>query len=483
VRGANRGRTLKTLPIAPGIPRRAVEDMIVLPYGTDESLEIVKEQADELAAVLVEPVQSRRPEFQPRDFIREVREVTRKSGALLVFDEVVTGFRSGPRGAQEFYGVDADLATYGKVVGGGMPLGVVAGRAEYMDTFDGGMWSYGDDSFPEKPVTFFAGTFVRHPLAMASVKAMLQFFKDQTPHFWATMNAKGNKLARTVDGFFRENGYPIEMLNFGSLMFVRMGEEKFGNLMFYNLRSKGVFMLEGFPSYVTCEHSDEDLDYCVEAFKQSAIEMREAGFFAGATLPEGGAGERLTGPPPMLCSPNGDLDVELEARLAKQGTKKHLAPLRVSTTEPQREIYLASCLSEASSCAFNESASLTLTGNIDRGKLEQAFRQVVSRHDCLRATFVEDGATMLVHAEADVPFHYVDLSGQPGTLESLIRRDVSEPFCIENGPVMRATLVRQSATEHVLVITGHHIVCDGWSFNVISEELSALYNAAVRGQA
>ncbi len=150
VKGVGSGDAIRSLPIAPGIPRRAVDDMIVLPYGTDEALEIIRKRAHEVAAVIVEPIQSRRPEFQPREFIREVREITRQSGSVFVFDEVITGFRTGPRGAQEYYGVEADLATYGKVVGRSMPLGVVAGKAEYMDTFDGGMWQYGDDSFPRR---------------------------------------------------------------------------------------------------------------------------------------------------------------------------------------------------------------------------------------------------------------------------------------------------------------------------------------------
>ncbi|MEZ5324389.1 MAG: amino acid adenylation domain-containing protein [Verrucomicrobiales bacterium] len=484
VRGANKGGNLKSLPVAPGISKRAVADMIVLPYGTEESLEIIREHADTLAAVIVEPVQSRRPEFQPREFIREVREITRNSGTLFVFDEVVTGFRSGPKGAQEFYGVDADLATYGKVVGGGMPLGVVAGKAEFMDTFDGGMWQYGDDSFPERPVTFFAGTFVRHPLAMATVKAMLQFFKEQTPHFWATVNAKGNKLAKTVDSFFVEEGFPVRMPNFGSLMFVRMGEdEKYGNLMFYNLRSKGVFMLEGFPSYVTSAHSDQDLDYVIDAFKQSANEMREAGFFKSAKPMSGGCGERLMSPPPILSAIPSNRSIEPEAQLVEQGVKKSLAPLRVSTTEPQREIYLASRLSDACSCAFNESASLTLTGALDIAKLEEAFFTIVQRHDCLRATFADDGATMLVHASADVPFEMVDLSADEAvSLAELLKCEVSEVFDLELGPLLKAKLVKHAKEHHVLVVTGHHIVLDGWSFNVLAEELSALYSASLRGE-
>ena len=75
------------------------------------------------------------------------------------------------------FGIRADLATYGKVVAGGMPIGVLAGKAAFMDALDGGPWRFGDDSYPEVGVTFFAGTFVRHPLTLAAVKAVLRSFR------------------------------------------------------------------------------------------------------------------------------------------------------------------------------------------------------------------------------------------------------------------------------------------------------------------
>ena len=97
----------------------------------------MRELAHELAAVMVEPVQSRAPGIQPRDFIHAVRAITEKSGTALIFDEVVTGFRCAPGGAQAYFGVEADMATYGKVIGGGMPIGVLAGKRQYMDALDG----------------------------------------------------------------------------------------------------------------------------------------------------------------------------------------------------------------------------------------------------------------------------------------------------------------------------------------------------------
>lgn len=145
------------VPIAPGIPPEAVANALILDYGDPRSLEIIAAHANEIAAVLVEPVQSRRPGFQPREFLHELRTLTARQGIALIFDEVITGFRCALGGAQEHFGVKADIATFGKVIGGGLPIGAIAGRAGFMDAFDGGHWSFGDGSFPEAAVTFFAG--------------------------------------------------------------------------------------------------------------------------------------------------------------------------------------------------------------------------------------------------------------------------------------------------------------------------------------
>ncbi len=142
------GKGGKGLSAAPGVMSGMFGDIRVLDYGTPEALDFIRENADDLAAVLAEPVQSRRPDFQPREFLHEVRDITAKSGCCLIFDEVITGFRTALGGAQELFGVRADLATYGKVIGGGFPVGVIAGKREFMDALDGGPWQYGDDSIP-----------------------------------------------------------------------------------------------------------------------------------------------------------------------------------------------------------------------------------------------------------------------------------------------------------------------------------------------
>src|SRR4029077_8705565 len=122
----------------------------------DESLAWIRDNAIDLAAILVEPVQSRHPALQPVAFLKEIRDITQRSGTALIFDEIVTGFRVHQSGCQGLFGIRADLATYGKVLGGGMPIGVLAGNLKFMDALDGGMWQFGDTSCPEVGVTFFA---------------------------------------------------------------------------------------------------------------------------------------------------------------------------------------------------------------------------------------------------------------------------------------------------------------------------------------
>src|SRR5262249_17537982 len=142
---AKGGTGPRAVPTAPGIPPESIENMTVLPYGQPRSLEWIEANGHEIAAVLVEPVQSRHPALRPAEFLRRLRAICDDRGAALIFDEIVTGFRVHPGGMQAVFGITADLATYGKVLGGGMPIGILAGKASFMDALDGGSWRYGDD--------------------------------------------------------------------------------------------------------------------------------------------------------------------------------------------------------------------------------------------------------------------------------------------------------------------------------------------------
>ena len=284
VRGSKK---LKSFPAAPGIMPESVQNMLILDYGTDETLRIIRERAHELAAVLVEPVQSRRPEFVPIEFLKAVRAITETSGTALIFDEVITGFRSHPGGTQALFGIRADMATYGKVVGAGLPIGVIAGKRAFMDALDGGHWQYGDDSVPEVGVTYFAGTFVRHPLALAAARASLLYMREQGPALQQELTRKTEKLARAVNRFLEERQLPMFVAHFASLWKLKFTEEvPYGELIFTLMREKGIHIWDGFPCFTTEAHTDDEINSIVSAFIDSINELTEAGFLLDSpTLP------------------------------------------------------------------------------------------------------------------------------------------------------------------------------------------------------
>ena len=273
------GRGAKGISAAPGVMSGMFGDVRVLDYGTPEALEFVRQNADSLAAVLVEPVQSRRPDFQPKEFLKEVRAITERNGACLIFDEVITGFRSHLGGTQALFGVRADIACYGKVIGGGFPVGAVAGKREYMDALDGGAWQYGDDSIPSVGVTYFAGTFVRHPLALAAAKASLEHLKRQGNDLQNRLNTSTAALADELSAFCREVGAPLEIRYFSSLWRISWLEDHpLQDLLFAMMRSRGVHILDNFPCFMTTAHTPEDIAIVKSAFKESIAELQEAEF-------------------------------------------------------------------------------------------------------------------------------------------------------------------------------------------------------------
>ena len=279
VRGTKK---LRAIPAAPGILQAAVENVLVLDYGTPESLEIIRSRAHELAAVLLEPVQSRRPDFQPVDFLREVRKITEESGTVLIFDEVITGFRSHPRGAQGLFGITADLASYGKVIGGGYPIGVIAGKRQFMDALDGGAWQFGDDSIPAVGVTYFAGTFVRHPLALAACKASLMHLKNEGALLQAGLSASTTAMAAEMNAFVKKVGAPLEIRYFASLWRVTWLEEHpLQDLLWAMMRNRGIHVLDNFPCFMTTAHTEADIAAIIRVFKEALTEMIASGFLPG----------------------------------------------------------------------------------------------------------------------------------------------------------------------------------------------------------
>ncbi|WP_424888741.1 MupA/Atu3671 family FMN-dependent luciferase-like monooxygenase [Streptomyces sp. XH2] len=268
-----------TVPVSRGIPDSAVADLIVLEYGSDASLEAIAQQAGDIAAVIIEPVQSRHPELQPVEFVRRLRELTARHGIVLMFDEMLTGFRPALRGAQELYGVTPDLATYGKLLGGGFPIGAIAGRADIMDGVDGGHWSYGDDSYPPADTTFFGGTYIQHPVSMVAARAVLTHLKEHSPLLQERLNARTAELAGALNAFFEAEEFPLRMSHFGSQF--RFDHRADMELLYHHLMLRGVHVWEWRNFFLSTAHSDGDLEFIADAVKGSLRELRGAGFFPG----------------------------------------------------------------------------------------------------------------------------------------------------------------------------------------------------------
>ena len=458
VRATPRG----TAPLAPGIPLENVKNVIVLEYGAPASLDWIRANAEDIAAVLVEPVQTRNPGLQPAGFMREVRVITEQTGSAMILDEVVTGFRLAPGGAQEFYGIRADMCTYGKVIGGGHPIGVLSGKREYLDALDGGAWQFGDDSGPEVGVTFFAGTFVRHPLALAAAKAVLTHLKAAGPRLQSDLNAKTAVLAERLDAFFQQRGVPSQIRHFASWFYFTLPHDaKLGSLLYYAMRARGIHIQEGYPCFLTTAHSDADLLAIETAFRDTIVEMQE-----GKVLP---SSERI--PAVSLPRPGKELH---EAALA--GT-----PSRVPLTESQQEIFLAAALNDEANCAFNEALTLTLCGELREDALRSALTTVFARHDGLRATVSEDGGSLEIAPAPTFAADFVDLRGvgeppQRSMLNDAIEREGRTAFNLIQGPLVRATCFRMADDETVLLLSAHHLVLDGWSANQLLEEVGALYS-------
>ena len=467
------GGRRRSVPVAPGIPPGMLENVIVLDYGDPQSIDLLRREGHEFAAVLVEPVQTRHPDLQPREFLHDLRAVTTETGSALVFDEVVTGFRLHPRGAQGWYGVDADLVSYGKLIGGGMPMAVVAGQARFMDAFDGGQWRFGDDSFPETGVTFFGGTFVKHPLALAASAAVLQRLKAEGPQLQERLNRRADEFAAELNSFFFEQDLPLHLEHGGSICNLTFpAADDCARLLFFHLRDRGIHIYDR-PFSISTAHSDQDLARIVSAVKDGVREMREAGFFPSR------ADDRAAG----AASSAGTVPAELV------GASSHHDDLEaIALTESQLEVWLDCQFGPASSIVFNETSRVRLRGPLDQRALARAMSQVVARHEALRTTFDRDGRRQDVRRTLTLDLPLVDLSGLSAPehevgLETVLREEAETPFDLVNGPLVRTRLVRHGTDDHEFVLTCHHLACDGVSFGVVLDDLARIYTAECRGEA
>jgi glutamate-1-semialdehyde 2,1-aminomutase len=249
----------------------AAENVIVAPWNRPEILaQVFARRGPEIAAAIMEPVLCNSGCVMTRDgYLEAVREMCGRHGALLIFDEVITGFRMGIAGAQGFYGVTPDLATFGKAVAGGLPLSVVAGRREIMEQMFGGGVSFG-------------GTFNGNPVSLAAADAALGELSRDGGALLAQANERGRTLMTGIEAGARRHGIQLTITGFGAAMSLHFTERtelrdyrdtldddrELLKLVLRRALEEGLHLVPDGRLYVSAAHTDEDIAETLEAFER-----------------------------------------------------------------------------------------------------------------------------------------------------------------------------------------------------------------------
>lgn len=274
---AGSGALTLGVPDSPGVPRALAELTSTLPYNDiNAARELFARIGDEIACVIVEPIAGNMNCIPPRaDFLPTLRELCTQHGALLIFDEVMTGFRLAPGGAQQLYGITPDLTTLGKIIGGGMPVGAYGGRRELMEQIA-----------PSGPI-YQAGTLSGNPVAMAAGLAMLDLIRE--PGFYEELDRKTRLL---TDGLFTcaiDAGVPFScnrVCGMFGLFFSAQKVETFAQAaacdtqafkrFFHGMLKRGVYLAPSAfeAGFMSSAHSERDIADTIEVARAAFREVR-----------------------------------------------------------------------------------------------------------------------------------------------------------------------------------------------------------------
>jgi glutamate-1-semialdehyde 2,1-aminomutase len=263
-------------PSSAGVPPEVTAHTLVLDYNDIEQVDrVFAEQGDEIACVIVEPVAGNMNLIAPAPgFLEGLRENCTKSGAVLILDEVMTGFRVGPRCAQGLYGITPDLTTLGKVIGGGMPVGAFGGRAEIMDRLA-----------PLGPV-YQAGTLSGNPVAVTAGLVTLQ--KTQATGFYETLSAKATHLTEGLRQAARDAGVIFSAQSVGGMFGiyfsatpptgyaqVMASDREAFNRFFHLMLLEGIYLAPSAfeAGFVSIAHTDADIDATVSAASKAFAKL------------------------------------------------------------------------------------------------------------------------------------------------------------------------------------------------------------------
>jgi glutamate-1-semialdehyde 2,1-aminomutase len=259
------------LPDSPGVPEETTKNTILIPFNDVDAVEdLIAKLGEEIATIIVEPVMGNVGCIPPKEgYLEFLRRITSENGIILIFDEVITGFRLAEGGAQEYYDITPDLVTFGKILGGGFPIGALAGKKEYMERIA-----------PSGDV-YQAGTFNGNPISItAGIAALVQLDKN----FYTELEKKGQYLRKGIGDILVEQGLDYKVVGLSSMFQIYFTDRdvydyqdaktadtgKF-DVYFHKLLEKRVFIP---PSQFECcfislKHSEDDLEFTLRAIEEA----------------------------------------------------------------------------------------------------------------------------------------------------------------------------------------------------------------------
>ena len=268
------------MPMGHGIPKALKDLTLMLPYRNRAAFDLICKHKDELALVFVEGVQSSNPQAQAGEFLQELQQVCRDCGVLFGLDEVITGFRVAYGGAQQRFDVTPDIATYGKVIGGGLPVGAITGRADVMNVFTG---------LGAERGIFSGGTFSGNPLTMEAGAAALTHLHEH-PDIYLTLDEQGDRLASRVNQFCADR----QMKNVGSMFHMFFQREPVESsrdaharhidaqkAFYLHCLDRGVLVPGTQRAFLSAAHTDAVVDEIIDVFCTSLADVQNEGLFAG----------------------------------------------------------------------------------------------------------------------------------------------------------------------------------------------------------
>jgi len=268
---AGSGAATHGVPDSLGIPGSVTKDTLQIPYNDTEALvNVIEQNKNDIAALIMEPVLGNiGPILPEKDYLTEVRKITAENDVVLIFDEVITGFRISQGGAQEHYGVTPDMTTLGKVLGGGFPIGVIGGKREIMQIVA-----------PSGPV-YQAGTFNANPVSLAAAGAVLKLIGQK--EIYKNLNSTGDRLRASLADIIIDKKLPYSVGGTASMFKLFFGRKPKNYTealqcnkeayyrFFHRMLKNGVFLppSQFETNFLSTAHSEEDIEKTVDAYRIS----------------------------------------------------------------------------------------------------------------------------------------------------------------------------------------------------------------------